>query len=151
VFVAGARRSAAAAPRPDEAEHGMVARKRRNGRRSLTPRASLNSAGGNEPPSTPANTGEVAPLNQPPDRRTRDAEGAAGFLNRDHSCRHAIIVSSVSHCLNRLITFAHRASVCAAVGKPCEALHPSGLKAKEAAPVSNQHVSAGGSWRGAVV
>ena len=93
MLVTGARGPAAAAPGTDEAEHRMVVRKRRNAGCPLPARPGVNGGSGNEPPSSPANTGEGAPLNQPPDRRTRDTQRATGFLNRDHACRHVIIVS----------------------------------------------------------
>jgi hypothetical protein len=68
MLVTGARRPAAAAACTDKAEHRMVVRKRRNARGPLTTRAGLNGSRWNEPTSTPANTWEVAPLNESPHR-----------------------------------------------------------------------------------
>jgi hypothetical protein len=68
MLVTGARRPAAAPSCTDKAEHRMVVRKRRNAPGPLTTRAGLNGSGWNEPTSTPTNTREVAPLNEPPHR-----------------------------------------------------------------------------------
>jgi hypothetical protein len=68
MLVTRARRPAAAPSCADKAEHRVVVRKRRNPRGPLTTRAGLNSSGWKEPTSTPTNTWEIAPLNEPPHR-----------------------------------------------------------------------------------
>ena len=68
MLVTGAGRPAAAAPRTDKTEDRMVIGQGWNAGRPLMAGAPLNGGSWNEPTSTPTNTWEVAPLNQPPDR-----------------------------------------------------------------------------------
>ena len=104
MLVASTRRPAPPPACADETEHRMVVRKRRNCRRSAATRALLDGRRWNEPPSPPSNARELAPLNQAPDGRTRDAERTPRLLNCHHCVCHARIVSQQSHRLNRLMT-----------------------------------------------
>jgi hypothetical protein len=104
VLVPGAGCPAAATARADETEHRMVVRKRNNSRSPATTRAGPNGADRDEPSSMLANAREVAPLNQPPDGRTRDAECSPRLLNADRFSHDVPIVSQSSHRLNRLMT-----------------------------------------------
>ncbi len=88
MFVAGARRPAAATASADQTEDRMRVRKRRNSLREAPARTGPNGARWNEAPTTSANAWQVASLNQPPDGRTRDAECAPSLFDGDHFGGH---------------------------------------------------------------
>jgi hypothetical protein len=96
VFVAGARRPAAATASADQTEDRMRVRKRRNSLREAPARTGPNGARWNEAPTTSANAWQVASLNEPPDGRTRDAESASSLFDGGHFGGHIRTGSSTS-------------------------------------------------------
>jgi len=116
MLVPGARDVAATPAGTDEAEDRMVVGEGRNMSGSAPPYAGPERGGWNEPPSTAADAGQIAALNQAPDRCTRYAERPASFVDGDHLGSHThkhirIISSSQAYhrrCRYRLMVFRPR-------------------------------------------